>query len=41
MCMKERSLRIYCGSSHQPGEVGIIVEFYMQESEDFRAGTGI
>ena len=36
--MKEHSLRIYCESLYQPGEIGIIVEFYTQESENFRTG---
>lgn len=39
--MKKQSLITYCASSHQPCEVWIIVLFSMQESEDFRAETGI
>lgn len=41
VCMKKQSLITYCASSHQPCEVWIIVLFSMQESEDFRAETGI
>lgn len=29
--MKEHSLRIYCESLYQPGEIGIIVEFYTKK----------